>query len=76
MNSWNIYATSAKASKFIKETIVKLEEYIVPHTIMGDFNTPLIIAQILETETKQRHIEINRSYETNGFNRYLQNFLS
>ena len=32
--------------------------------------------QILETETKQRHMEINRSYETNGFNRYLQNILS
>jgi hypothetical protein len=30
----------------------------------------------METETKQRHIETNRSYETNGFNRYLQNILS
>jgi hypothetical protein len=30
----------------------------------------------METETKQGHSETNRSYETNGFNRYLQNILS
>jgi hypothetical protein len=31
----------------------------------------LISGQIMETETKQRHGETNRSYEPNGFNRYL-----
>jgi hypothetical protein len=30
----------------------------------------------MKTETEQRHSEINRSYETRGFNRYLKNILS
>jgi deoxyadenosine/deoxycytidine kinase len=30
----------------------------------------------METETKQRHSDTNRSYEPNGFNRYLENFSS
>ena len=29
----------------------------------------------METETKQGHSETNRSDETNGHNRYLQNYL-
>jgi hypothetical protein len=28
----------------------------------------------METETKQRYSETNRSYETNGFNRYQRTF--
>jgi hypothetical protein len=28
----------------------------------------------METESKQRHNETNRSYEPNGFNRYIQKF--
>jgi hypothetical protein len=28
----------------------------------------------MKTETKQRHMDTNRSYETNGFNRYYRIF--
>jgi exonuclease III len=38
----NIYAPNIRASKFIKETIIKLKAYIAPHTkIVGEFNTQL-----------------------------------
>ena len=38
----NIYVPNARASIFIKETIVKLKAHIETHTIiLGDLNTPL-----------------------------------
>jgi hypothetical protein len=62
-----------KAPTFIKETLLKLKAYLVPQIIIvEDFKTPL--SAILETENKQRHSETNRSYETNGSNRYYITF--
>jgi hypothetical protein len=40
---------------------------------MGDFRD-YSKGQIMETETKQRHNETNRSYEPNGSNRYYRTF--
>jgi hypothetical protein len=38
----NIYAPNEREATFIKETLVKLQEHIAPHTIIvGYINTPL-----------------------------------
>jgi hypothetical protein len=74
----NIYAPNTRANTFIKETLIKPKAHIATLTIrVGSLHHPTLInGQILETETKQRHNKSNRSYEINGFNRYLQNILS
>jgi hypothetical protein len=84
----NIYAPNARASTFIKKT--KTNKQKINYSTYSNAQRThcssqnnnirlqhhtLINGQILETETKQRHSETNRNYETNGFNRYLQNIL-
>ena len=73
----NIYAPNTRAATFIKETLVKLKAHIIFHNKSEKLQHPIFTnGQILETETKHRHMDTNRSYETNGSNRYLQNILS
>jgi hypothetical protein len=50
--------------------LLKLKAYIEIYTIIVvDFNTPLLPMGRSQKQTKQRHSETNRSYETNGFSR-------
>jgi hypothetical protein len=68
----NIYAPNARAPIFIKETLLKLKAYIVPHTItVGDINN----REIMEKETKQRYSETNKSYKPNGSNMLTKPFI-
>jgi hypothetical protein len=46
------------------------DTHCTSHTNTGKLQHPtLIVGQIPESETKQRQVETNRSYEPNGFNR-------
>jgi hypothetical protein len=68
----NVCAPNERAPTSTKEFLLKLKAHIAPHTIEGKLQNPTLSnGQIMETQTKQRHNETNRSYDPNGLNRYL-----
>ena len=67
-----------KGTHIHKRNFAKAQStHCTSHNNSGRLQHPTFIyEQIVETETKQGPSETNRSYETNGLNRYLQNILS
>jgi exonuclease III len=57
LSTLNIYALHARASTFIKETLLKHKSHIQPHTlIVGDLSIPLLLIDRTSRQTLNREI--------------------
>jgi hypothetical protein len=77
LSSEHLYS-KCKGSHIHKRTFTKAQStHYTSHNNFGRLQyLTFSNGQIMKAQTKQGHIETNISYETNGFNRYLQNILS
>ena len=67
-----IYASNTRAFTVVKETRTKSQITIKPHTvIVGDFITLLSPLDWTARQKQQRNKGINRSYDSNRFNRHI-----
>ena len=73
LSTLNIYAPKCKGIHIHKRKFTEAQStHHTPHNNSRRLQHPTVInEQIMETKTKHRHSETNRSYETNEFNRYI-----
>jgi hypothetical protein len=73
VSNLNIYALKCKCTHIHKRNFKEAQNtYWSTYNNRGRLQHPTLTNEkVIETESKQRHIETKRDYEPNGFNRYL-----